>query len=80
VRELRLYFIREVLTAYSRVQVTSSTGAVIGTSKPINDPSDQSVVSVRFGHALKPGTYLVSWYVVSIYERPTSGTFRFTVS
>ncbi|QBR70502.1 hypothetical protein CU048_03545 [Beijerinckiaceae bacterium] len=78
VRELSLYFTREVL--YSSVQVTSPTGAVIASSKPINDPSEQSVVSVRFGHALKPGTYLVSWHVVSIYERPTSGTFRFTVS
>jgi copper resistance protein C len=80
VRQLRLYFTREVLTAFSSVQITSSTGAVIVTSKPVNDPSDQSIMTVSLGHALKPGTYLVSWHVVSFYERSTSGTFHFTVS
>jgi copper resistance protein C len=53
---------------------------VIPASKPVNDPSDQEIVIVRLGRALPPGTYMVSWYVVSVNERPTSGTFHFTVS
>ena len=80
VRELRLYFNLGVITAFSSVEVSSSTGARVPTSRPFGDPSDQQIVIVRFRHALPPGTYMVSWHVVSIYQRPTSGTFHFTVS
>jgi copper resistance protein C len=52
---------------------------MIAASKPVNDPSDQQIVIVRLKGALPPGTYTVSWQAVSIHERPTSGTFRFTV-
>ena len=80
VRELRLYFDLDVIAAFSSVEVASSRGAAIATGRPISDPSDPSVVIVRFGRALPPGTYGVSWHVVSIHRRPTSGTFHFTVS
>ena len=80
VRELRLYFNLGVIAAFSSVQVIRPTGAVISASRPVNDPSDQQIVTVRFKPALPPGTYLVTWHVVSIYQRPTSGTFHFTVS
>jgi copper resistance protein C len=80
VRELRLYFTIGVLAASSSVQVTSSTGAVIAAIKPVNDSSDQSVVVVRLGRALPAGIYMVSWHVVSVNRRATSGTFHFTVS
>jgi methionine-rich copper-binding protein CopC len=79
-RELRLYFTQGVVTAFSSVQVTSSAGAAIAASRPVSDPSDQQILIVRLGRALPPGTYTVSWRVVSINGRPTSGTFHFTVS
>jgi copper resistance protein C len=79
-REIRLYFTIGVIAALSNVQVMSPTGAMIAASKPVNDPSDQQIVIVRLKHALPPGTYKVSWRAVSIHERPTSGTFRFTVA
>jgi copper resistance protein C len=78
-REIRLYFTIGVIAALSNVQVMSPTGAMIAASKPVNDPSDQQIVIVRLKGALPPGTYTVSWQAVSIHERPTSGTFRFTV-
>ena len=61
VRELRLYYTQGVVTAFSAVSVTSSAGAAIPASKPVNDPSDQQTVIVRLGRALGPGTYTVSW-------------------
>jgi methionine-rich copper-binding protein CopC len=79
-REVKLYFDIGVIAAYSNVQIISPTGAMIAASKPANDPSDQQVVLVRLKRALPPGTYMVSWQVVSIHGRPTSGTFRFTVA
>jgi copper resistance protein C len=78
-REIRLYFTIGVIAALSNVQVMSPTGAMIAASKPVNDASDQQIVIVRLKGALPPGTYTVSWQAVSIHERPTSGTFRFTV-
>jgi hypothetical protein len=69
-----------VVADLSSVQVITSTGAAIPVSKPVNDPSGQQIVTVRFRPALPPGTYVVIWHVVSIYQRPTSGTFHFTVS
>lgn len=80
VRELRLYFDQGVLAASSSVQVTNSVGVTIPTTKPIGDPSDQQLVIVHFGRVLLPGTYRVSWHVVSVDQRPASGAFRFTVS
>ncbi len=80
VRELRLFFDQGVLAASSSVQVTNSAGVTMPTTKPLGDPSDQQIIIVHFGRVLLPGAYLVSWHVVSIDQRPASGTFRFTVS
>jgi copper resistance protein C len=79
VREVRLYFTIGMIAASSRVQIKSSTGA-IAASCPVNDPSDQQVVIVRLKRALPPGTYKVSWDVVTIDQRQASGAYLFTVS
>jgi copper resistance protein C len=79
-REVRLYFTLGVIAALSSVQITNSAGTAIAASRPVNDPSDQQILVVRLKRALSRGTYKVSWHAVSIHERPTSGTFRFTVS
>jgi hypothetical protein len=52
VRELRLNFTMDVVGAFSDVQVTSSTGAVIPASGPAYDPSSQQVVIIKFRRAL----------------------------
>ena len=80
VHELRLWYTQGVVTAFSAVSVTSSTGASIPASKPVNDPSDQQQVIVRLGRALGPGTYTVSWRALSVDTHTTTGTFHFTVS
>ena len=80
VRDLRLYFNQSVLAAASSVQVTNSAGVAIPTTRPVGDPSDQHIVIVRFGRVLPPGSYRVSWHVVSIDQVPASGAYRFTVS
>ena len=78
--ELRLHFDLGVIAALSSVQVITSTGTAIPVSKPVNDPSDPQTVIVELGRALGSGTYKVSWHMISINQRPTSGTFHFTVS
>ena len=80
VREVRLYFDLGVIAALSSVQVISSTGAAVAASRPVNGPSDQQLVIVRLKRALPPGTYKVSWHVVTIDQRQASGAYLFTVS
>jgi copper resistance protein C len=80
VRELTLYFAIRVLAASSSVQVTNSAGVSIPTTKPVGDPSGQQILLVRFGRALPPGTYRVSWHVVTIDQRQAFGAYLFTVS
>jgi copper resistance protein C len=79
-REVKLYFDLGVLAALSSVQVASSTGAAIAASRPVNDPSSQDIVIVKLKRALPPGTYRVSWHVVTIDQRQASGAYLFTVS
>jgi methionine-rich copper-binding protein CopC len=69
-----------VVTAFSHVHVVSDAGAVVPTGRLVNDPSDQSIVIVRLGHALPRGTYSVSWQVVSVDTHTTQGTFSFAVA
>jgi methionine-rich copper-binding protein CopC len=75
VRDLRLYFNQSVLAAASSVQVTNSAGVAMPTTRPVGDPSDQHIVIVRFGRVLPPGSYRVSWHVVSIDQVPASGAW-----
>jgi copper resistance protein C len=80
VRELRLWYTQGVVVAFSAISVASSTGGSIPASKPVNDPSDQQQVIVRLGRALGPGSYTVTWRVLSVDTHTTTGTFRFTIS
>jgi copper resistance protein C len=80
VRELRLFFDQAVLAASSSVQVTNSAGATIPTTRPTGDPSGEEILIVHFGRVLLPGVYRVSWHVVSVDQRPASGTYRFAIA
>jgi methionine-rich copper-binding protein CopC len=76
--ELRLAFSQNVVLAFSGVQISAAGGGAIPAGKPVL--SAPNVLSVRLGHALKPGSYVVSWHVVSVDTHPTSGTYQFTVT
>jgi methionine-rich copper-binding protein CopC len=78
--ELQLSFTEGVVVALSGVKVASVGGAAVAVAKPIGDPSDPNVLRVRLEKALRAGTYVVTWHVVSVDSHPTSGTFKFTVA
>ncbi|MBO0734324.1 MAG: copper resistance protein CopC [Methylocapsa sp.] len=79
-RELRLYFNLGVIAAASKVAITNAFGVPVAAGRPVNDSADPAIVIVSLKSVLLPGTYNVSWHVVSIHGRATSGTFRFTVA
>jgi methionine-rich copper-binding protein CopC len=78
--ELQLTFTQNVVVAFSGVQIASAGGEAIPAGKPTLDPSSPNVLHVRLGRTLKPGTYIVTWHVVSVDTHPTQGTYKFTVA
>ena len=78
--ELDLAFTQNVVPALSGVSVASTSGGGVPAAKPTLDGADPSLLHVRLGRALPPGTYLVTWHVVSVDTHPTSGTYKFTVA
>jgi len=75
--ELELTFTEDIVPAFSGVRVAGPSGAV-AIGKPVFGPANS--LHVRLAHALKPGTYAVSWHVVSVDTHHTQGTYRFTIA
>ncbi len=77
--ELQLRFTENIVLAFSGVGL-AGPGGPVAIGKPRIAPGQPNVLLVRLGHALKPGTYTVSWHVVSVDTHHTSGTYKFTVA
>ena len=78
--ELDLSFTQNVVVALSGVTVAQAGGSGIPAAKPTLDGANPSLLHVRLARPLAPGTYLVTWHVVSVDTHPTSGTYKFTVA
>ncbi len=78
--ELQLGFSQSVEVALSGVRIASAAGSAVAASKPTKDESNPATLHVRLGRALSPGTYVVTWHVVSVDTHPTSGSYKFTVA
>ena len=78
--ELQLSFTQNVAVALSGVKIASASGGSVAASKATGDAADPSVLHVRLGRPLAPGTYVVTWHVVSVDTHPTSGSYKFTVA
>jgi copper resistance protein C len=76
--ELELTFTEGVVVAFSGVRVATAGGAVIPAGKPTRGP--ENTLHVRLGRPLKPGTYVVSWHVVSVDTHHTQGSYKFTIA
>jgi methionine-rich copper-binding protein CopC len=73
-----LWFTQELEPAFSSVTVTNEAGQRVdfGNAQiPQGSPAELQI-GLR---PLPPGTYLVSWHVVSVDTHPTEGTFTFEV-
>jgi methionine-rich copper-binding protein CopC len=78
--ELVLSFSQDIVAAFSGVQISAAEGGAIAAGKATIDPGSPHILHVKLTHPLKPGTYVVSWHVVSVDTHPTSGTYRFVVT
>lgn len=75
--ELKLTFTEDIVIAFSGVSLHSDGGAAIPLGKPSVGPAN--TLSVHIARKLAPGTYVVSWHVVSVDTHHTQGTYKFTV-
>jgi copper resistance protein C len=73
-----LWFTQDLEPAFSSVTVTNEAGQQVDLGKaqiPEGSP-DELQIGLK---PLTPGTYLVSWHVVSVDTHPTEGTFTFEI-
>ncbi len=78
--ELDLPFTQNVVVALFGITVAPVGGGAVSAARPTLDGANPSLPHVRLRQALAPGTYLVTWHVVSIDTHPTSGTCKFAVA
>jgi hypothetical protein len=73
-----LWFTQDLEPAFSGVTVTNEAGQRVDLGNaqiPQGSPAELQIGL----KPLPPGTYLVSWHVVSVDTHPTEGTFTFEV-
>ena len=73
-----LWFTQDLEPAFSSVTVTNDAGQRVdlGNAQVPQASPDELQVGLK---PLTPGTYLVSWRVVSVDTHPTEGTFTFDI-
>jgi copper resistance protein C len=75
---VNLWFTQEVEPAFSSVTVTNQAGQRVDLGNVQVPPGAPAQLQVGL-RPLPPGTYTVSWHVVSVDTHPTQGTFTFQV-
>jgi methionine-rich copper-binding protein CopC len=78
--ELRISFSENIVASFSSAKLATAEGAAIPTGKAVVDQASPNVLRVPIGQKLKPGTYVVTWHVVSADTHSTSGSYKFTVA
>ena len=73
-----LWFTQDLEPAFSSVTVTNEAGQRVDLGNARIPPGSPAELQIGL-KALPPGTYLVSWHVVSVDTHPTEGTFTFEV-
>jgi len=73
---LTLVFTEPIEAAFSRVEVTDTAGKRVETG-PLQHPAPATITVSLPG--LAPGSYTVTWAVVSVDTHPTEGHFAFVV-
>ena len=73
-----LWFTQDLEPAFSSATVTNEAGQRVDLGNTRIPPGSPAELEIGL-KPLPPGTYLVSWHVVSVDTHPTEGTFTFEV-
>jgi copper resistance protein C len=77
-KELLLWFTEKLEPAFSSVEVRNAQGVIVQSGKAQAVRGDATELRVPL-KALPPGTYLVTWRVLSVDTHRTQGSFTFKV-
>jgi methionine-rich copper-binding protein CopC len=77
--EVRLWFTEQLEPAFSTAEVRNPAGQVVSTARASVDASDRKQLRVPVS-SLTPGSYKVSWRVLSVDTHVTEGDFTFRVA
>jgi methionine-rich copper-binding protein CopC len=77
--QLKLWFTQELEPAFSTVQVLDRDGKRVDKGDPQVDHADATELVVSLPQ-LAPGTYRVTWRVLSVDTHVTEGNFTFDVA
>jgi methionine-rich copper-binding protein CopC len=76
---VRLWFTETIEPKFSKVEVTAAGGSTVKAGAVALSPSDSSELDLPLAEPLAPGSYRVSWRVVSTDTHHTEGDFTFEV-
>ena len=74
--EVVLWFTENLEPAFSQIEVRNESGAIVSSGKARLGAANELRVPLK---ALGPGTYKVSWRVLSVDTHRTQGDFSFRV-
>jgi len=75
---IRIWFTQELEPAFSTIEVTDQAGKRVDADDVKVDGADRTQLYETL-KPLPPGTYKVSWRVVSVDTHATQGTFSFDI-
>lgn len=75
-REVVLWFTENLEPAFSTIEVRSESGSLVSSGKAHVDAGNELRIALK---TLGPGTYKVSWRVLSVDTHRTQGDFSFRV-
>jgi copper resistance protein C len=76
---ISIWFTQELEPAFSTLSITDQRGQRVDGGDAQVDARDQTLLRASL-KPLPPGTYKVSWHVVSVDTHTTEGTFTFRVA
>jgi copper resistance protein C len=76
--EVKIWYTQEVEPAFSSIAVQNAQGREVDKKDVHLDAQDKSLLEVSLPK-LPPGTYTVSWHVVSVDTHRTQGRFKFSI-
>lgn len=77
-KDVTIWFTQDLEPAFSHVTVKDRTGQRVDLNNAHVPPGHPAELQIGL-KPLPPGTYTVSWHVVSVDTHPTQGTFTFQV-
>jgi copper resistance protein C len=76
--EVKIWYTQELEPAFSSIEVKNAEGKEVDKKDVHVDAKDKSLLEVSLPK-LPPGTYTVTWHVVSVDTHRTQGHFEFTI-